>query len=169
MYFFMKGKEQHLDLRGDFILTHNDKLVKTRTKSAAPVKVVNADYACVKNGSFFARVVITFKIIAFVWGRSEALTPKNTNLNKPYVNAPPKHGMYHCDKHGGYGFQSDCMKCNPPKDFADRCIHLHENKNYCIHINNLDNACTGYDSCKDYEVEYTCPEIPPKQPVKPVG
>ena len=84
MYFFMKGKDQHLDLRGDFILTHNDKLVKTRTKSAAPVKVVNADYSCVKSLTFIKRVVITVKVIAFVWGRSEALRPENTNLNKPH-------------------------------------------------------------------------------------
>ncbi len=90
MYFFMQQGKQHLDLRGDFILTHNDTLVKTRTKSAAPVKVVNADYACVKNGSFIGRIVMTFKIIAFVWGSNEALVPENTDLNKPHVNEPPK-------------------------------------------------------------------------------
>ena len=84
MYFYMKQGKQHLDLRGDFILTHNDKLVKTRTKSAAPVKVVNADYSCVKSLTFIKRVVITVKVIAFVWGRSEALRPENTNLNKPH-------------------------------------------------------------------------------------
>ena len=85
MYFFMQQGKQHLDLRGDFILTHNDNLVKTRTKSAAPVKVVNADYTCVKSLSFVARVVVTFKVIAFVWGKSEALRPENTDLNKPHV------------------------------------------------------------------------------------
>ena len=44
MYFYMEKGKQYLDLRGDFILTHNDKLIKTRTKSAAPAKAVNADY-----------------------------------------------------------------------------------------------------------------------------
>ena len=44
MYFFkLKGK-QMLDLRGDLILTHNDALVKSRIKSAAPAGVRNARY-----------------------------------------------------------------------------------------------------------------------------
>jgi len=86
MYFFKKGKEQHLDLRGDFILTHNDELVKTRSKSAAPVKVVNADYSCVKSLTFIKRIIITIKVIAFVWGSNEALTPERTSLKKPRVN-----------------------------------------------------------------------------------
>ena len=107
MYFFKKGKDQHLDLRGDFILTHNDALVKTRSKSAAPVKVVNADYSCVKNLTFIKRVVITVKVIAFVWGSNEALVPENTNLNKPHVNEPPK------------DFDANACQCEPGNDCGD--------------------------------------------------
>ena len=83
-----KGK-QYLDLRGDFILTHNDALVKTRNKSAAPVKVNNADYTCVKSLNFVKRIVITVKVIAFIWGSNEALVPEKTDLNTPHVKEAP--------------------------------------------------------------------------------
>lgn len=77
-------------MRGNLILTHNETLVKTRTKSAAPFKINNAEYACVKNGGFFGRIYLTFKVIGFVWGKSEALIPEHTNLNEPHVKEQPK-------------------------------------------------------------------------------
>ena len=92
---------------------------------------------------FYRKIKATFIVIGYIWGKDQQLTEIDTPLNKPYVK--------------------------PPIDAPARCVHLHENKGYCIHINNLDNSCIGYDECKDYEVEYTRPEMPPKPPVKPVG
>ena len=88
MYFYMKGKNRYLDLSGDFILSHNDVLVKTRKLSASPKAVYNASYVLnVKSLSFVARIVVTFKIIAFIWGRNTALIPEDTALKKPYVRS----------------------------------------------------------------------------------
>ena len=77
MYFYKKGGKQILDLRGDLILTHNDGLVKTRVKSAAPAKVTNVKYiAKISAMSFARKVEATFAAIGFIWGKSQALTKK---------------------------------------------------------------------------------------------
>ncbi|MCK5127524.1 MAG: hypothetical protein KAR42_14810 [candidate division Zixibacteria bacterium] len=137
-----KGK-QFLDLRGDFILTHNDALVKTRNKSAAPVKVNNADYTCVKSLNFVKRIVITVKVIAFIWGSNEALVPEKTGLNTPHVNDDEQ-----------------------PKDYVAECDYFHIDKHFCLHPNNLDNSCIGRNTCPDYLTGNLTPSCEPFKPVK---
>lgn len=44
MYFFKKQGRQYLDLTGNLILSHNDKLIKARVSSAAPHKALNAKF-----------------------------------------------------------------------------------------------------------------------------
>lgn len=75
MYFFKEGGKQVLDLRGDLVISHNDGLVKCRSKSAAPASVKNAKYILniKKAWGFWYRVRATFAVIRFIWGRNEAL------------------------------------------------------------------------------------------------
>lgn len=149
MYFYRDGKNQILDLKGDLIISFNDALVKVRSKSAGPKIIKSPDGYILNVGKagFFKRIRVTLQLISFVWGHDKELTEDKTNLNKPFVK-------------------------EQPVDFPARCEYLHLNKGYCIHANNLDNDCLGYDNCKDYEVESVDngrPDTPPKPPVKPVG
>lgn len=74
MYFHKKKGKQILDLRGDLILTHNDKLVKCRVKSAAPSAVRNAKYIPdIATMGFIRKVKATLHAIRFIWGESQAL------------------------------------------------------------------------------------------------
>lgn len=74
MYFFKKDGKQVLDLRGDLILTHNDDLVRTRVKSAAPRYVRNATYICgIPELGFMAKVRASFMALGFIWGKSQKL------------------------------------------------------------------------------------------------
>lgn len=86
MYFFFKNKKQYLDLTGDLILSHNDQLVKARTKSAGPVKVLNAKFV-INAGklTFWGKWKATKIALSFIWGKPNPLTAENTNLNKPVV------------------------------------------------------------------------------------
>jgi len=142
MYFFKENGKQVLDLTGNLILSFNDSLVKARTKSAAPDAVKNRKSIMINELDIYRKIKATFIVIGFIWSKDQALVERDTRLNKPYVK--------------------------PPIDAPAHCVYLHENKNYCIHINNLDNPCIGYDECKDYEIEYTHPVMPPKPPVKRV-
>ena len=75
MYFFQKGGKQHLDLRGDLILSHNANLVTARVKSSAPRYVNNAKYITdIKSMGFIRKIRATFAAIAFIWGKDQALT-----------------------------------------------------------------------------------------------
>ena len=73
MYFYNTGGKQHLDLRGDLILTHNDALVKTRNKSAAPRHVHNPKYISIQGLTFVRKIKATFHAIGFIWGENQAL------------------------------------------------------------------------------------------------
>ena len=86
MYFFRKGKDQHLDLRGNLILSHNDVITKVRSKSAGPVGIQNAEYALIHELSFLQRIGLLFKVISFIWGKDQSLKPCLTSLRKPHVN-----------------------------------------------------------------------------------
>ena len=78
MYFFNTGGKQHLDLRGDLILTHNDSLVKTRNKSAAPRFVSNAKYVLnIPKLGFIGKLKATFAAIGFIWGDNQSLTKES--------------------------------------------------------------------------------------------
>ncbi len=73
MYFYKKQGKQHVDLRGDFILSHNDSLIKTRIKSAAPRFAHNGMYI-LEVGKH--RIKATLAAIGFIWGKNTALTPE---------------------------------------------------------------------------------------------
>ena len=80
MYFFKKEGRQYLDLTGNLILSHNDQLVKARVKSAAPTKVLNAQYAVnVKQLNFRNKLKLIWMIYKFIFGPSQALTSQITN------------------------------------------------------------------------------------------
>ena len=75
MYFFQKRGKQHLDLRGNLILSHNDALVKARVKSSAPRYVNNAKYILdINKMGFIRKIRATFAAISFIWGKNQALT-----------------------------------------------------------------------------------------------
>jgi len=78
MYFFRKKGKQYLDLRGDLVITHNDALVKARSKSAGPVGVRNVKYIRdINNLGFFSKIKATFSVIGFIWGKNQALRVEN--------------------------------------------------------------------------------------------
>lgn len=78
MYFYLDNGKQHLDLKGDLILTHNEKLIKTRVKSAAPVSAKNAQYITVKKLSLTQKLRATFSVIGFIWGSDQSLKREDT-------------------------------------------------------------------------------------------
>ena len=78
MYFFQKAGKQHLDLRGNLILSHNDTLVKARVKSSAPRYVKNAKYILDINGmGFIQKIRATKAAISFIWGKNQELVVEN--------------------------------------------------------------------------------------------
>lgn len=70
MYFFKTKGKQHLDLRGNLILSHNAKLVRTRAKSNAPRYVQNARYIT-SVGSH--KIRSSWAALKFIWGKSTAI------------------------------------------------------------------------------------------------
>ena len=75
MYFYKKKGKQCMDLRGDFILSHNNILVKARVKSAAPSAARNGLYVVdIPTLRFRGKLKATMGAIAFIWGPSVALT-----------------------------------------------------------------------------------------------
>ena len=84
MYFFLKNKKQYLDLTGNLILSHNDRLVKARTASAGPSKVLNAKFV-INSGDLNLRgkLKATILVLRFIWGKPVPLVASDTNLNKP--------------------------------------------------------------------------------------
>lgn len=84
MYFFLKSKKQYLDLTGNLILSHNDRLVKVRTKSAGPTKVLNSKFVLnCGQLTFIGKLKATKIALKFIWGKPNPLTAEDTNLNKP--------------------------------------------------------------------------------------
>lgn len=76
MYFFLDRKKQVVDLSGDFILSHNDALLKARVPSAAPRFAKNGRYVLkVHELGFIGKCRVAFSAIRFIWGKSTALTP----------------------------------------------------------------------------------------------
>lgn len=70
MYFFKTRGKQHLDLRGDLILTHNATLVRARAKSNAPRYVKNARYILDVSK---CKIRATWAAACFIWGKSTAI------------------------------------------------------------------------------------------------
>jgi hypothetical protein len=80
MYFYKSKGKQVLDLTGNLILTHNDRLIKARVTSAGPSRVRNASFVDNIAGAGLKRKIkATISVIAFIWGPSTALTEKETN------------------------------------------------------------------------------------------
>lgn len=74
MYFFKKNGKQHLDFRGNLILSHNVDLVRTRAKSCAPRYTKNALYIVnIPNLKFFRKIRATVVAVRFIWGKSRAM------------------------------------------------------------------------------------------------
>lgn len=75
MYFHIRKGKQYLDLRGNLILSHNDRLVKTRVKSAGPRQVRHGRYAVnLAAAGFRNRFRASLLALGFIWGPSTALT-----------------------------------------------------------------------------------------------
>lgn len=81
MYFYKKNGKQHLDLKGDLIITHNDALIKTRSKSAGPRKATNAKYILAGKLTFIQKIEACFKVIGFIFGKQEPLNGGDKNAD----------------------------------------------------------------------------------------
>lgn len=88
MYFFFSKGKQYLDLTGNLILSHNDRLIKVRSKSAGPYKALNGKFI-VNAGDLNIRGKLKATILAlrFIWGKPQALKPEDTNLKTPVRNS----------------------------------------------------------------------------------
>ena len=79
MYFFKKQGRQYLDLTGNLILSHNDKLIKARVGSAAPHKALNAKFIINAGDlNLYGKLKATLLAIRFIWGKPEPLTSDKT-------------------------------------------------------------------------------------------
>lgn len=77
MYFFKLKGEQVIDFRGDLILSHNKKLLTARVGSAGPKHAKNVRYIeDIPNLKFIRKIRATCRVIGFIWGKSQALSPK---------------------------------------------------------------------------------------------
>lgn len=85
MYFFKKSGRQYLDLTGNLILSHNDQLVKSRSTSARPTKILNAKFI-INAGNLRIRDKLKATIITlrFIWGKPDPLTIDKTNFKAPF-------------------------------------------------------------------------------------
>ena len=87
MYFFKKEGKQYLDLTGDLILSSNDRLIKARSKSAAPVKALNAKFVLnCGDLTFIGKLKATLLVLRFVWGKPQPLIAEDTNKREPVKN-----------------------------------------------------------------------------------
>ncbi len=78
MYFHKLNGKQAVDFRGVLILSHNDELIKARSKSCAPRAAKNAKYILnIPNLGFVKKLRATWAAISFIWGPSEALNPED--------------------------------------------------------------------------------------------
>lgn len=74
MYFFKKNGRQYVDCTGDLILTHNDAVIKARSKSAGPHKALNARYVIVPRLGFSHKIRASWQLLGFIWGPVKPLT-----------------------------------------------------------------------------------------------
>lgn len=76
MYFYKVKGKQYLDLKGNFILSHNDQIVKARVKSAAPTEINNLIYTTnIINLKFLSKCRLVLHVIGFIWANDESLKP----------------------------------------------------------------------------------------------
>jgi hypothetical protein len=87
MYFFKKSNKQYLDLKGNLILSHNDKLIKARHKSSGPFKCNNAKYAFnITKLNTYKKIKLSFTAVFFIWSKSMALEIDETPYREPFRN-----------------------------------------------------------------------------------
>jgi len=162
MYFYKKKGVQHLDLRGDFILSFNDALVKTGTTSAGP-RTIKAPHGYVLNlgkAGFFKRIGVTLRIIAFVWGKDKELVEANTGLKKPYVKEKPTD--YDTETEG----REDCPVIKKHCEYyAYQCDSNGDvNLTHCTHPDNIDdhegNTISSLCPIVDIDANMINPAIP---------
>ena len=75
MYFFTRDGKQHVDGRGDLLLTHNTEPLMARNKSAAPRHAQGLFY--VKNiaaMNVWGKFRATRAALKFIWGPDTSLT-----------------------------------------------------------------------------------------------
>lgn len=91
MYFWKDRGKQILDLRGDFILSHNDALIRTRVPTAGPKHVRNGRYIVgIARMGFFRRLRASWHALLFVWGPSQALSAETIERENGLVPAVPR-------------------------------------------------------------------------------
>ena len=84
MYFFKKKGQQQLDLTGNLILSHNDRIIKARGRSAAPAGVKHGRYVLEVHAlGFFSKVRLLCSVAGFIWGPNTALTAEAINRKDP--------------------------------------------------------------------------------------
>ena len=86
MYFFKKRGKQYLDLTGNLILSHNDNIVKARSKSAGPSSIFNDKYIILGDH----RIKATIATLRFIWGKPNPLLIDDTNYRAPVRVHKPK-------------------------------------------------------------------------------
>ena len=91
MYFFLSKGKQYLDLTGDLVLSSNDRLIKARSKSAAPVKALNAKFVLnCGDLTFIGKLKATILVLRFVWGKPKPLVAGDTFKREPITKEKPK-------------------------------------------------------------------------------
>lgn len=137
MYFFKKKGKQYLDLTGDLILTCNDRLVKARSTSAAPTKILNASYITNADLNIRGKLKATSLALRFIWGKPTPLKQEDTDLKKPLhisdtetegrencpvIDMQCDHFMYQCDRNGEVAI-SHCKHPDNKSEFEGNCIN----------------------------------------------
>lgn len=85
MYFFKKDGRQYVDLTGNLILSHNNAIVKVRSASAGPSKILNATYILnVGKLNIRSKFKATMMALLFIWGKPAPLLEHDTDLKKPF-------------------------------------------------------------------------------------
>ncbi len=69
MNFFLVRGKQHLDLSGNIILSKNRNFVEAPVKSSAP-RIHRAKYFMLQSLTTRQKIVATFRVIGFIWGRN---------------------------------------------------------------------------------------------------
>ena len=72
MHFYLMGGKQHLDLRGDLVLTTGKALVTARSKSAAPREVHEGKCILLARLTFRKRLAATWLILKVIWRKPDA-------------------------------------------------------------------------------------------------
>ena len=67
MYFFGHKGRQVLDLRNDFIITFDKKLVTAKQHTSAPDRVSNATYILMHETS---RLRASWRVLKFIWSKN---------------------------------------------------------------------------------------------------